>query len=83
MVTPLMCRVCGGANDDATHTGSVPRVPHDGDYSLCAYCGTWSIFERGELRAPTIAEAVSIANDPACADAERVCKAVRAKLGRS
>lgn len=71
-VTPLQCRACGKSNDAHTCAAALPYVPHDGDLSLCAYCGTWSVFERGGLRAPTLPELAAINTNPQCIRAERV-----------
>jgi hypothetical protein len=66
-MTPCTCRVCGRANDAHTHASpGVPRAPHNGDMTICAYCGSWSIFEGGGLRAPTPSEAAMIETDPDC-----------------
>lgn len=66
-MTPLPCRRCGHSNEAHTHANaSIPAVPHDGDFSLCLYCGEWSVFERGALREPTSAEQKIIRDDPQC-----------------
>ena len=59
----IRCRVCGGDNGAHTAADAMPRVPHGGDFSLCLYCRTWSIFEDGALRTPTPEE-------QACIDAD-------------
>ena len=67
-----ICRVCGKCISDFTSADLVPRVPRDGDVSLCLYCQTWSIFERGEMRAPTSDERAWIDTNVDCIRAARV-----------
>jgi hypothetical protein len=69
---PVSCRRCGKSNEDQTYTGSVLRVPHDGDWSLCGYCGLWSVFDGGALREPTPDEADEIATNPEAMEAARI-----------
>lgn len=77
------CRVCGKGNEAHTSADNMPRVPHDGDYSLCAYCGAWSIFEGAGFRPPTREELAAIEADPDCAHAERILQAIREKRRQS
>jgi hypothetical protein len=67
------CRSCGKSNDAHTHANaSIPAVPHDRDFSMCLYCGVWSVFEGNTLREPTEDERNVIRTDPDCARAEFV-----------
>ena len=77
MTNDLRCRACGTSNDAHTDAKLLLHVPHDGDFSLCAYCGAWSIFDGGALREPTPDEATLIARDPDCIHAAHVCEVVR------
>lgn len=70
--TLIGCRACGANNGKHTSVDNVPRVPHDGDVSFCLYCGAWSIFEGGEMRAPTSIEAIAIRANPLCMRMERI-----------
>lgn len=81
-MTPLLCRVCGKGNAGHTPAGALPAVPHDGDYSLCAYCGAWSVFDGAGLRAPTPAEIAEIEADPDCAAALRIVETIEALRNR-
>jgi hypothetical protein len=66
-----VCRSCGKANDAQTHANpSIPAVPHDGDFSLCLYCGVWSVFDAGILRAPDEGERNMIRTSTECQRAE-------------
>jgi len=78
-LTPLQCRACGKDNAAHTNAGASLNVPHDGDFTLCLYCGEWSVFEGGALREPTPDEAALIAADPACIRASVVRRAVMSK----
>jgi hypothetical protein len=66
------CRVCGKENGAHTPAALIPRVPHDGDVSLCLYCQTSSVFEGGVLREPTRDEQTWIDTNPECVRAARV-----------
>jgi hypothetical protein len=77
MIAPApSCRVCGKDIGGYTNIGEQPNSPKDGDYSVCLYCGTWSVFEHGGLRAPTCAETLELVTDPQFARAERLRRAV-------
>lgn len=69
---PLPCPHCGAGNNGHMAAGPLPAVPHDGDLSLCAYCGRWAIFEGGGLRKPNAAERADIAANPDCKRAQAV-----------
>ena len=64
--TPLACPHCGEGNDTHHVMGALPKVPHDGDISLCLYCGKWGQFERGKLRPPDAAALRYIARSADC-----------------
>lgn len=73
----IRCRSCGKINDAHTDVDNTLKVPHDGDLSICAYCGTWSVFRGGDLHEPTPAEAAYIDTNPNCISATRVFAALR------
>jgi C4-type Zn-finger protein len=58
------CPHCGKDNDGHTMLGNVLHVPHDGDVSLCAYCGGCGVFEHGGIRTPTDDEQRDFDADP-------------------
>jgi hypothetical protein len=61
-----VCRFCGAANDAAANPFGAER-PGDGDFTMCLYCGEWSVFDgaaAGGTRKPTSAEYDEIAADP-------------------
>jgi hypothetical protein len=64
-------RPCPWCHEANTHADcfSGPEGPSTGDVSLCSYCGRWSIFEATDMRKPTDAELVEIAEDPDCRSA--------------
>ena len=64
-VPPSDCPVCGISHDGALATSGL-HPPEDGDASLCAACGGWSIFTAiGTRRLPTSEESERLASDPA------------------
>jgi hypothetical protein len=64
--TPLACPHCGAGNDTHCVVGAIPKVPHDGDISLCLYCGKWGMFEDGQLRTPDTGALRYIAGSADC-----------------
>jgi hypothetical protein len=82
-MSEIRCRACRKDNGSHTSAGPIPRVPHDGDVSLCLYCGTWSVFENGALRPPTGDEQAWIDADPNCGRAARIAAFVFMPGGRS
>jgi len=63
-IPPSDCPHCGVSHDGALATSGI-RPPEDGDASLCAACGSWSIFTAiGTRRFPTSEESERLAADP-------------------
>jgi hypothetical protein len=67
----LRCPNCDHGNDLHTSIDAMPRVPHDGDMSLCIACGWWGIFEAGTIRSPDAVELLAINHNPDCQRAMR------------
>jgi hypothetical protein len=72
---PLHCLACGGKQDAAGAATGPPRIPADGDYSICFRCGEVNIYVVGPfgvaLRAATTAELAEFARNPDNTDTVR------------
>lgn len=68
------CPWCSSKLDMGSAVTPGGREPENGDFSLCALCENYSIYENGALRKPNEAETAQIASEP---EFGRMLEAVR------